>query len=625
MKRIKTRQITNKYTVRGVFFGIVFLALSVLITSNSYLFVSQKGTFNDLFKMYPGLWLAAVMPIAFGIIGYYLAKGFVKIIKKQQQLLNKEAQRSQIVFDFIENLRQGNLETAIPIEQETDKLGQSLYRLKDFLIKNKLEEEQRRIEEEQRNWVTQGLAQFSEILRNSSDNLENLSYNIIHYLVNYSKINQGGVYLLNTKISGDKYFELKACIAFDRKKFTDKTILWGEGLIGRCALEKQTIYLTDVPNDYITITSGLGEANPRAILMVPLKVNEEIHGVIELASFNLFQPYEIAFVEKTAESSASTISNVKINIQTSNLLKETQIQAEKMSQQEEELRQNLEEMQATQEESERTAIEMKGIIEAIDHAAINCEFETDGTLISVNKNFLKTFKYNLEEIEGQNLRIFFFKNDLPELDKILADLKNGHNFKGRVRRRNKTGEEIYLLSTYTPVIDNEGEIIKILSLENDVTDQVKMEEELKRSKEELGILLEEARNEVKEQFREMESVKIRNEKTLEGALDAIITTDKEGTVQFFNIAAEKLWGYDRQEVLGNNVSMLFSADTIINDEFVRTFVTADEKKVVGERREAPIKNKYGDEIPVLFLLSEAQVGLEHSFTAFIQNVEVELF
>ena len=147
MKRIKTKQITNKYTVRGVFFGIVFLALSVLITSNSYLFVSQKGTFNDLFKMFPGLWLAAVMPIAFGIIGYYLAKGFVKIIKKQQQLLNKEAQRSQIVFDFIENLRQGNLETAIPIEQEKDKLGQSLYRLKDFLIKNKREEEQRHIEE----------------------------------------------------------------------------------------------------------------------------------------------------------------------------------------------------------------------------------------------------------------------------------------------------------------------------------------------------------------------------------------------------------------------------------------------------------------------------------------------
>jgi PAS domain S-box-containing protein len=231
----------------------------------------------------------------------------------------------------------------------------------------------------------------------------------------------------------------------------------------------------------------------------------------------------------------------------------------------------------------------------------------------------------MEEIENQNIKIFFFKNDLPELDKILTDLKNGHNFKGRVRRRTKSGDEIYLLTTYTPVIDNEGEIVKILSLENDVTEQVNMEEALKRSKEELGIMLDEARNEVKEQFKEMEWVKIRNEKTLEGALDAIITTNKAGILEFFNAAAEKLWGYDRQEVLGQHVSMLFSKEVVKGDEYVSAFVSPEEKKIVGERREVPIKNKYGDEVPVLFLLSEAQVGEDHSFTAFIQNVEVELF
>ncbi len=73
------------------------------------------------------------------------------------------------------------------------------------------------------------------------------------------------------------------------------------------------------------------------------------------------------------------------------------------------------------------------------------------------------------------------------------------------------------------------------------------------------------------------------------------------------------------------MSMLFSKETAANDEFISAFISTDKDKIVGERREAPIKNKVGSEEPVLFLLSEAKVGEDHSYTAFIQNVEVELF
>lgn len=625
MKKFNPKQMPKIYSLRGAFIGLFFLALTVLLTVNSYIFVSQKGEFSDLFIMFPGLWIIATLPIILGIIGYYFSRGLARLFKKQQKILNYEAHQSKIVLDFIENLRQGNIETDTPIENINTKVGQSLTGLRKFMIKSKHDEEKRRIEEDQRTWVTHGLARFGEILRQNTDNIEVLSYNIIDYLVSYTKVNQAGVFLINTNSQGGKFFELTAFVAYDRKKFANKTIQWNEGLIGRCAMEKETIFLTEIPNNYVSITSGLGESNPNALLIVPLKVNNEIYGVIELASFKIFQDFEISFVEKSAESIAATISNVKINIQTANLLKETQIQAEKMAQQEEELRQNLEEMQATQEESERREIEMKGILEAIDHAAISSEFETDGTLITVNHNFLKTYKYNPEEIEGQNLKIFSFKDDLAELEKTLSDLQNGHNFKSRVRRRNKMGDEIYLLTTYTPVIDHAGDIIKILSLENDITEQVKMEEALKRSKEELGVMLEETRNDIKAQFKEIEAVKIRNEKTLEGALDAIITTDKEGIVRFFNAAAEKLWGFSRQDILGKQVKQLFSPETLENNPFVAAFVDPESEKIVGERREVPIKNVYADEISVLFLLSEAKVGDDHSFTAFIQNVEVELF
>lgn len=625
MKKIDNKALISKSTLLGATVGLISAVLIILLSFDAPVIKQTQGGLRDLFFHFPGLWAVVLLPFIFAVLCYHISKKISAIINKQANRLKKEAGRTKMVLSFIENLRQDKLDVPSSNRQKNDPTSKALLRLRDYMIKSKAEQEKRRIEEEQRNWVAHGLAQFGEILRKSNDNLEELSYEITRYLVSYLKVNQGGVYLLNETKNGDKYFELTACIAFDRRKYADKIINWSEGLIGRCGLEKETILLTDVPDNYINITSGLGEANPGTILIVPLKTNDELYGVIELAAFQVLQPFEVELVEKSAESIASTIATVKTNIQTNKLLRETQIQAEKMSQQEEELRQNLEEMRATQEESDRREIERKGILDAIGHTAISCEFDTSGNLLSVNDNFLSTFKYRPEEVEGQNLKIFFFKDDVGELDRILADLQSGKNFRGRVRRRTKPGNEIYLLSTYSPVVDHNGEIIKILSLENDVTETVKMEEALKHSKDELGRMLEDARNEVKAQFAEVEAVKIRNEKTLEGALDAIISINNNGVVDFFNAAAEKLWGYNREEVLGNEVNMLFSKETVKTNEFVAAFVSKEQAKIVGERREIPIRNKYGEDVSVLILLSEAKVGEEYSHTAFIQNIEVELF
>ncbi|MDR2928877.1 MAG: PAS domain S-box protein [Cytophagaceae bacterium] len=626
MIKNKYKVLMRKHALQGVLSGAVIAALIVLISLDSSHIQSHNNALGILFTEFPGLWLVLLLPVLGGFGGYYFSRKLISVVQNRDKKIKKEAGLTRLALSFINNVLNNNLDE--PIEQkegEDNDLTNGLVDLREHLIKSKSEEQMRRIEDQQRNWVTQGLAQFGEILRKSNDNIEELSYNILRYLVNYVKVNQGGVFLVNESKSREKFFEMTSCIAYDRRKYADKTIKWGEGLIGRCALEKETIFITDVPDNYINITSGLGDSNPGTILLVPLKTTEQLFGVIELASFRVLQKFEIEFVERTAESIASTISTVKNNIQTNKLLRETQIQAEKMAQQEEELRQNLEEMRATQEESDRREIERKGILEAIDTAAISTEFDIDGTLLSVNENFLNAFRYKAEEVEGHNIRIFFFKDDADSLSQILSDLNKGQTFKGRVCRRTKTGEKIYLFSTYSPVIDHNGDVIKILTLENDVTDQVKMEEALKNSKEELGMLLEEARNEVKEQFKEVEIIKVRNELTLEGALDAIITIDKHGTVEFFNAAAEKLWGYGRSEVLGQNIVILFSDETAQNIPFVTKLVTSGEPKVIGERREIPIKNKFGEEVSVLFLLSEAHVGDAHSVTAFIQNIEVELF
>ena len=264
------------------------------------------------------------------------------------------------MVDFATVIGKGNLDATYQLLSDKDALGTALVKMQQSLKETKTQQDMLRAEEEQRNWVTVGLAKFSEIMRRDNNDMEALSYNVISNMVKYLGANQGGVFILNeTDNEADRVLEMTACYAFDRKKFLKKQIHPGEGLVGTCFLEGEPIYMTDVPNEYIIITSGLGDANPCALLICPLKVNDRIFGVIELASFKPFEPYQIDFVQKVGESIASTISTVNVNIRTNRLLEQTKLQAEEMANSEEELRQNMEEMQATQEEMRRRESELQ--------------------------------------------------------------------------------------------------------------------------------------------------------------------------------------------------------------------------------------------------------------------------
>lgn len=286
-------------------------------------------------------------------------------IGQMASALNKMVSGLKNISNFAVQVGKGNLESDFEPLSSEDILGNSLLEMREELKKAAEEEEKRKIEDDHRNWATQGLAKFAEILRKDNDNLEVLSFNIISELVKYNSANQGGLFLINDDDKDNVVLELKGCYAYDRQKFMNKNIPIGVGLVGRCVQEKETIFLTDVPGDYINITSGLGKDTPRSLILVPLILNEVVFGVIEMASFKVFEPYQIEFLERIGETIASTISTVKINVQTALLLEQSQQQTEEMASQEEEMRQNMEELQATQEESARREKELLQELENI--------------------------------------------------------------------------------------------------------------------------------------------------------------------------------------------------------------------------------------------------------------------
>ena len=394
-------------------------------------------------------------------------------IEEMGEALNKSITGLIDKTDFAKDIGNGNFETDVELLSDKDVLGQSLIEMRNKLKEAQEEENARKIEDDKRKWTNEGLALFGDVLRQNYEDLKDLSSEIVINLVNYIKANQGGLFIKNEDNDEEPYFELLATYAFNRKKFEERIIKVGEGLVGTCAIEKKTIYLTDVPENYIRITSGLGGSNPRSILIVPLKVEEEVLGILELASFNTFEPHEIEFVEKIGQNIASTLTSVRVTVRTSQLLEKTQQQAEEMAAQEEEMRQNMEELQATQEEAARKSVEMEGFIKALDATSFMAEYDLDGNIISVNDSYLNLFGISREDAIGthHSENIDFTEEQERRYKQFWNDLKKGiiKKEKTKVHIQNKT----YLfMESYTPIYNEEGEIYKILKIANDISEYI---------------------------------------------------------------------------------------------------------------------------------------------------------
>ena len=391
--------------------------------------------------------------------------------EKQGNLSNDEIGEMAVAMDnlvaglkgtslFAENIGNGNYKTDFKPLSEHDVLGNALINMRDNL--SKVAEDDKK-----RNWATEGMAKFGEILRNNTNDLIKLSDEIIGNLVKYLKANQGALYIVDETNEGeDPTMTMKACYAWDKKKFLNHKIYRGEGLAGQAWQEGDTVYLTEVPQSYIKIASGLGDANPTSVLIVPLKVNDQIFGVVELASFSEFQDFEKEFVQKIAETIASTISTVKINARTQRLLEESQEMTEQMRAQEEEMRQNMEELQATQEEMQRSQAETDSTLSAIHSSQSVAEYATDGSLTKVNSNYLELFGYTQDEVVGEHHRLFTTKDDKnsEEYRQFWKDLAQGYPKKGVYKRINRKGEVITVRSSFSTIKNLSGDVVKVMEI-----------------------------------------------------------------------------------------------------------------------------------------------------------------
>ncbi len=384
--------------------------------------------------------------------------------------------------EFAKKVGEGKLDAPYRPASDDDALGQALLHMREDLIENERKEKER-------NWIVRGMAEIAEILR-AFDNVEALGNEVIKFISERIDAVQAAFYDVNRE-SDTPVIELTASFAYGRKKYLKKTFRFAEGLVGQAAAEKDYVMRTEIPDDYLSITSGLlGEQKPTCILIVPLITNEEVYGLLEFASLKKFTPSQVKFVEELSLILARTIFNIKVNERTRKLLTESQQLSNELQEKQEVLRQNAEEMQATQEELKRSNSMLEEQVEEVNRTQKRMQlllenasevitiYEEDGSIRYISPSVEAILGYGQKELQGKSDMYLIHPDSQEVAKKLFESLKKKPDEKVTVQFEYKTkdGNYIWLEATGTNFMSNKAIRGYILN-SRDITERRRAEQE----------------------------------------------------------------------------------------------------------------------------------------------------
>ena len=245
-------------------------------------------------------------------------------------------------------ITEGDLTRSITVEAEgevaqlKERVNQMIANLRDTTQKNT-----------EQDWLKTNLARFGGLMQGQKS-LESVSRLIMSELTPLVQASHGAFFVMD-EAEGAKTLRLLATYAYKERKHVANRFKLGEGIVGQAALEKKSILLSRVPGDYVQINSGLGEAAPQSLIVIPILFEDEVRAVIELASFENFSAIHRIFLEQLSESIGVVLNMIGASTRTEELLKQSQSLAHELQEQSRELQQQQEQLKRSNNELENQA------------------------------------------------------------------------------------------------------------------------------------------------------------------------------------------------------------------------------------------------------------------------------
>jgi HAMP domain-containing protein/CheY-like chemotaxis protein/GAF domain-containing protein len=282
----------------------------------------------------------------------------------------------------------GDLTRSIAVEAQGE-----VAKLKDNInemIINLRETTQKNTEQD---WLKTNLARFTRMLQGQRD-MTTVSQMVLSELAPLVDAQQG-VFYVNHGNNGNALMRLLGSYAFTERKNLANEFKPGQGLVGQCVLERERILLTNVPDDYIHIGSGLGQGTPLNIIVLPVLFENEVKAVIELASFNRFNDTHLTFLDQLTESIGIVLNTIEANTRTEQLLQQSQALATELQSQQDELKKTNEQLEKQAESLRESEELLKSQQEELQQT--NEELQEKATLLAKQKAEVEAKNREVEE------------------------------------------------------------------------------------------------------------------------------------------------------------------------------------------------------------------------------------